>query len=88
MKAKIFLIVILLVTGASVKAQVADKITALTEAMKNIRSEKDEFTHITNFIQREPLMIRTIFMIDFFFILVLLKIQKNLGCTTAPSTFI
>ena len=55
MKAKIFLIVILLVTGASVKAQVADKISALTEAMKNIRSEKDEFTHITKFYsERTP----------------------------------
>jgi len=55
MKAKIFLIAILLVTGASVKAQVADKVTALSEAMKNIRSEKDDFTHITKYYsERTP----------------------------------
>jgi hypothetical protein len=47
MKAKIYLIAILLVAGISVKAQVVDKEALLSEAMTNIRTVKDEFAQST-----------------------------------------
>lgn len=49
MKAKIILFAILLVIGNTLKAQAVDKETALSQAMANIWSEQDEFTHVTRY---------------------------------------
>ena len=65
MNAKILLIVILLVTGISLNAQVVDKETTLTEVMSNIWSEQDEFSQVTTL--KKHLKIRMIFTIGFFY---------------------
>lgn len=55
MKFRYCFIVLLLVIGVSLKAQVVDKETSLSEVMKSIRTEKDEFNQsVTYFSNRTP----------------------------------
>jgi hypothetical protein len=76
MNAKILLIVILLVTGISLNAQVVDKETTLTEVMSNIWSEQDEFSQITRYYSKKTPKNQNDFYDRFF---LYISVPKNNG---------
>ena len=76
MKSKVIFIALLLVIGISLKAQVVDKETSLSEAMKNIRTEKDEFTHTTLYFSDRTPKNQNDFMDRFF---IYISVPENNG---------